>query len=499
MPTRISMVALLVSLITIAIGKPAVANIVPENINPDTLSVISLPWVRSGDSYRSTGNDMKVDADGNIYIAGHFEQWIDFGDGQRLSEGEDLTSADIFVAKYDPLGNLLWVNTAGGYSDDKGLGLAISGNNIFVTGYFSGIAYFGEKPLLTKDRQNLFLANYSRSGELKWLKQADSDGILRGQSIAADRLGNVIVTGNFRETVAFDHLSIRKKMNKNIYMVKFDSLGTAKWLRQATGGNSLITYVYVYDVECDPDNNVIISGEMMGPVKFGNISYKTRSEWYREGALPKREVFIAKYDKKGNLKWLRNTAVESNFGDMHIDSDGNLLLTGFFLGALEGKLKGQANFGKKTIHTHLDLFEDVTEDIYLAKYDKDGQFLWVRSFGGNAQDRGQGVASDPDGNIYVTGFFINRFEIDGHGLESKKYRVEAKDIFVAKFSPEGQVAWINRAGSSKNDQGTAITADNKGNIYVTGHFEGNAAFGKNWVSSKRYANFFLAKYNSVPQ
>jgi Beta-propeller repeat len=294
-------------------------------------------------------------------------------------------------------------------------------------------------------------------------------------------------------------LTISKKMNKNIYLVKMDSLGNAKWLRQASGGNSLITYVYVYDVECDHNDNVIISGEMMGPVRFGKFSYKTRSEWHREGALPKREVFLAKYDHAGNLKWLKNTGVETNFSDMAIDIDNNILLTGYFTGALLGNLKGKAQFGKKVIQTTNDLFNDVTEDIYVAKLDENGVFLWVRYFGGIAQDRGQAVTSDNEGNIYITGFFMNKFTFQGIEMESKKYRVDAKDIFVAKFDKTGQVKWMQRAGSSKSDEGTAIVADNKGNFYVSGNFEGNAAFGKNWVTSRRYSNFFLAKYNSIIQ
>jgi Beta-propeller repeat len=164
-----------------------------------------------------------------------------------------------------------------------------------------------------------------------------------------------------------------------------------------------------------------------------------------------------------------------------------------------GNLKGKAQFGKKVIQTTNDLFNDVTEDIYVAKLDENGVFLWVRYFGGIAQDRGQAVTSDNEGNIYITGFFMNKFTFQGIEMESKKYRVDAKDIFVAKFDKTGQVKWMQRAGSSKSDEGTAIVADNKGNFYVSGNFEGNAAFGKNWVTSRRYSNFFLAKYNSIIQ
>lgn len=469
--------------------------IVPREINPDTVSVLGLPWVQAGDSYRSSGTGLALDDEGNIYVVGHFEQYLDLGRGTIQTQGADMNAADIFLAKYDPQGHLQWIRTAGGQDDDKGLSIAISGDNIYITGYFSGICYFGDSPLLTKDRQNMFIANYSRNGELKWKKQAGSDGILRGTALTADSRGNVYITGNFREWVTFDHLTIRKQMQKNVYLVKMDSTGKVEWLSQASGGNSLITYLYVYGITCDRNDNIILAGEMMGPVRFGNKSHTTQVEYFRDGPLPKREVFFAKYDSRGNLSWMRDVGLEVHFGDVEVDKDNNILLTGHFFGSLEGK-KGEAKLGNKTIKTTFDLFGDNTDDIYLAKYNPDGVMLWGEAFGGIEQNRGQGITSDPEGNIYITGFFTGKINVQGVELQSKKYRVEAKDIFTAKFTPDGNLEWIETAGSSKNDEAKCIMADNSGNIYVTGCFEGNAAFGKNWVTSKRYQNFYLARYTA---
>lgn len=469
----------------------------PSQVNPDTLSVTSLPWVRSGDSYRSSGNEIALDKEGNIYVVGYYEQYLDLGKGQQWAEGEDLNNADIFLAKYDPMGNLQWMRTAGSQQDDKGLGIAVSDDQVFITGYFSGICYFGEEPLLTKDRQNMFLAAYSHKGTLNWVKQAKSDGILRGQAITTDKQGNVYVTGNFREFVSFDNLSLKKQMNQNIYLLKMSPSGEPVWLKQAAGGNSLITYAYVYDIECDQNNDIVMAGEMMGPVRFGSQTYTTRQEWYSDGPLPMREVYLAKWGDNGTLKWFEDIAVEANFADLAIDPDNNILVTGHYLGTLEGNNKGIAKLGGKTITTHYDLFGDCTEDIYLAKYNEKGELIWAEHFGGIDQDRGQGITSDAEGNIYVTGFFTGKMKYKDFSLASKKYRVDAKDVFVAKFTKEGEVEWIEVAGSAKTDEGKCTVAGPNGHIYVSGHFEGNAAFGRNWVTSKRYGTFYLAKYNAI--
>ncbi len=496
---KIPIIGLLFSLLPFSLFAAGPA-LLPGKLPPDTFNVMNLPWVHSAGSYRSVASDIETDEDGNVYVCGYFEQWIDLGQGEIAAEGDEHNSNDIFLAKYDALGNLLWLETAGSKEDDKALSLDLSGDNIYITGYFSHICYFGDQRLLTKDRQNMFLASYSRQGKIKWVIQAESDGILRGQAVAADAYGNAYVTGNFRKSVQFGPYRVSAKMDKNAYLVKFDSLGKVQWLRQFGGGNSLITYLYVYDIECDANNELLVAGEMMGRVRFDHISYTTRSEYLREGALPRREVFMARYNADGEVKWMKSVALEANFGDLHIAADNDILITGYFTGSLDGKKKGRALFGQKVLRTHLDPFGDNSEDIYVARYSPEGSLRWALAFGGEAQDRGRGISSDREGNVYVTGFFTGQMEFGELLIESKKYRADKKDIFTVRINADGSPAWIRRAGSSKEDMGNAIASDPFGNVYVSGTFEGNANFGQNWVSSKMYQNAFIAKYHcSLPE
>ncbi len=344
----------------------------------------------------------------------------------------------------------------------------------------------------------MFLANYSRSGKLKWAIQAKSDGILRGLGVAADAAGNAYVTGNFRKNVGFGPYSISARMDKNAYLVKFDTLGKVQWLRQFGGGNSLITYLYVYDIECDHNNDILVAGEMMGRVQFDHLSYTTRSEYLREGSLPRREVFTAKYGANGSIKWMKSMALEANFGDMAIASDNDIVLTGYFTGSLDGSNKGMAIFDSKKLIGHSDPFGDNTEDIYVARYSPEGRIRWASSYGDEEQDRGRGVACDKDGNVYVTGYFSGKLQFGESLLEAKRYRAPKKDVFIMRINADGSPEWIIRGGSSKDDMGNAVACDLYCNVYVCGIFEGNANFGQNWVSSKMYENAFIAKYHCSP-
>lgn len=455
-------------------------------------------WVKSAPSYRSEGNGIAVDDDGNIYVTGNFEQWINFGGSDMLAAGVDFRKTDIFIAKYNPQGEVEWVEVAGGVNDDGGMGIAVCGNNVYVTGFFSDIATFSDTMLITRDIQNLFIVNFDKEGRLKWAKQAKSDGVLKGQAITTDSEGNVYVTGNFRENMSIDGRKLNKVMDKNIYLAKLDSMGTLQWLKQASGGNSLITYVYVHDIACDKYNNVYIAGEMMGPVRFEYLNYKTKYAYYRDGPLPRGEIFLAKYSKNGKFNWLKETGTECRINDLHIDDSGNFLITGYFKGAVNGNLEGKAKFGTTTIQATANLYGDgYTEDIYLAKYDKDGQFLWVRSTGSPLDDRGLGVGTDSEGFIYLTGYFTSKIKWQGKQLSARKHRVDSPDIFISKFTPNGEIIWLDSAGSKDGDDGRALAIDRDGNVYVTGTFQGEAEFGSHTVSSSRYNNFFLAKYAGI--
>jgi len=204
---------------------------------------------------------------------------------------------------------------------------------------------------------------------------------------------------------------------------------------------------------------------------------------------------MARYNADGQVRWVKSVALEANFGDLHITADNDILITGYFTGSLDGKKKGQALFARKVLRTHFDPFGDNSEDIYVARYTPEGKLRWALAFGGEAQDRGRGISSDREGNVYVTGFFTGEMQFGELLIESKKYRADKKDIFTARINADGSPAWIRRAGSSKDDMGNAIASDPFGNVYVSGTFEGNANFGQNWVSSKMYQNAFIAKYH----
>src|SRR5262245_44936828 len=126
-----------------------------------------------------------------------FQGSANFGSG--VLNQTTLVSAgptDMFVAKYDSNGMLLWAKRAGGISSDVGQGIAVDGSgNSYVTGIFQGSATFGsgelnQTTLVSAGPTDIFVAKYDSNGMLLWAKRDVGRGRCRGRGIAVDGSGN---------------------------------------------------------------------------------------------------------------------------------------------------------------------------------------------------------------------------------------------------------------------------------------------------------------------
>jgi hypothetical protein len=131
-------------------------------------------------------------------------------------------------------------------------------------------------------------------------------------------------------------------------------------------------------------------------------------------------------------------------------------------------------------------------DIFLAKYDASGAFQWAKSAGGTGSDVGSGIAIDGSNNIYVVGSYAGSATFGTHNKTS----AGLSDIFLAKYDTNGTAVWVESAGGTNDDYGQAIALDASGKIHITGHFKGSADFGSiNKIANASYFDIFVAKYD----
>jgi len=355
-------------------------------------------WAKqAGGADYDEGKSIAVDANGNCYITGSFRGSATFGTTTLTSSSWD----DIFVAKLDNNGNWLWVKQAGGwYYDDYGFGIAVDANgNSYVTG---------------SSDWDIFVAKLDSNGYWFWTKQAGGTGTDMGFGIAVDANGNSYVTGNFTGSATFGTTTLTSSGDYDIFVAQLDSFGNWLWAKKAGGTN----YDWCNSIAVDTNGNSYVTGDFRGSATFGSTILTSDSDNYEE-------ILIAKLDSNGNWLWAKQAGGIGNdegYG-ITVDANGNSYITGCFYSS-------SATFGNTT------LTSSGYNNIFVAKLDSNGNWLWAKQAGGAIDDCGYDIALDANGNSYVTGFFMESANFGTSTLTSSGDR----DIFVAKLGEVNSIS-----------------------------------------------------------
>jgi hypothetical protein len=399
-----------------------------------------------------TGDDcttgITTDAIGNVYVVGNF-------DSPTLTLGSTtLNNAgnwDVFLAKYDAAGNVLWAVGAGGTSRDECYGIVIDANdNVYIHGWFGSPSItFGATILLNTDfaGSEIFLVKYNSAGTVLWAKKQGGTGVDKGHDIAVDASGNVYATGFFQSsTITFGSTTLTNAgpmYTKDMYIVKYDSSGNAIWAKKAGGSQD----DEGWSIAVDGSGNAFVCGQFTSPsLAFGSNILMNAGQY---------DLFIAKYDAAGNLQWGRGAGGIDFDVTLSVttDANGNAYMTGWYT-------NDTITFGS------IPLLNMGGEDIFLVKYTGTGNVAWAKRAGGVSYDEGRSIIADVDGNTYITGSF------DGPSITFDTITLSSTNmnIFVVQYDSAGTALWAKNAGGAGLSQGFGICTDTDSNIYVTGYY-----------------------------
>lgn len=423
-------------------------------------------WVcKGGGSLYDSGCAIAVDSNNNLYAAGFFEGSAVFGNTSLNVYGNG--GYDIFIAKYDSSGNLIWVKQAGSDDYDESASITTDNlDNVYVTGYFKGTAAFGGSSLTSYGERDIFINKYDSSGNLIWVKQAGSSGDDEGSSITTDNANNVLITGSFVGIAAFENTAMISNGGSDIFIAKYDSSGNLLWVKQA-GSPS---FDRGYSITTDNSDNVYVTGYFKGKAGFGGTSITTYGD---------RDVFVAKYDSSGNLIWIKQGGGSYwDYGySLTTDNTNNVYVTGFFF--------------ESAVFEGTSLTSSGHNDVFIAKYDSSGNLIWIKQAGGTSYDRGKSIIADNSGNIYLTGHFKTNTTFENTSFTA----YGQYDIFIARYDSNGNLIWVKQAGGDDYDEGCSITLGNDNSIYVTGAFScyNEAARFDSISLTSEYFDFFVGK------
>ncbi|MGC4039614.1 MAG: T9SS type A sorting domain-containing protein [Flavobacterium sp.] len=453
-----------------------------------------------------------TDTEGNFYMTGLFHGTVDFdpdaGSFPLVYQGGTLNDtdgeSDVFIAKYNPNGELIWAKrliepTFTGMNEERGSSIIIDdNNNLFLSGF--------------TNTRGFFVSKWSNDGNEIWTRYFD-DAEANGVTTFAIRKkdSSVLISGIFAGTVDFDpsvQINELTAFNNDGFLLSLSENGNFEWVKQfrCNGG------VIMTGLEVDSANNIFLSGVFLGTVDLNpdpNVNAFITSQSVSTGAIS--SAFIAKYNSNGELLWnrhLRGTASTDFFMTfIKKDSNDNIIVTGSF--------KGIASF----LSTPTTLNTGNFYASFLAKYDTTGSLLWANLFGTPTATQTTffpssfcaNVILDSCNNIYVSGEFQGNCDFNpaaGENIESALTNLIG--AFAAAYSPDGNYLWSMNIGGPGNvtfvefNGYLPIALDNNNDLIFTGTFRQQLDFDpstsiKTLTSSSSNPNIagvFMAKYDN---
>ncbi|KPK77737.1 MAG: hypothetical protein AMJ79_02260 [Phycisphaerae bacterium SM23_30] len=361
--------------------------------------------------------------------------------------------------KYD------WTHTMGSWDSDTGYDVAVdSSGNVLVTGEFKDSVEFNrphdKDPYASNGGTDIFVTKFNADGSYGWTTTWGGSGFDGGYGVATDSMGNVFVTGYFRDTVDFDpsadddiHAS---KGDQDIFVTKLKADGSYAWTR--TFGSS--GYDAGNGVATDSAGNVFITGYFVGTVDFNFSAGKTDYHSSRG----ERDVFIVKLNADGSYGWSETFGGSGYDGgySIAVDSEDRILVAGGFMNTVDFGTGYYTSNGQT--------------DIFVTKMDGDRGHIWTRTIGGEDLDNSYGVAVDAAGNVFATGYFAGPVDFDPTDGTDNHYSNGGRDIFVSKLNADGSYEWTATFGSDVNDTSYGVAVNSQGDVFSTGLFYGEIDF-----------------------
>jgi hypothetical protein len=484
--------------------------------------------VQSGGETREKGNKVATDALNNYFVTGYFETSMSFSGSSTIT----LNSAgnyDIFLAKYNTSGQALWAFSLGTATEDIGQAVATdAAGNVYLAGYYTAAidldpgAGVATHPFA--GIEDFFIAKYDGNGNYIWSKSYNGTDIEAVKGITVDGSGNVIAIGAFKNTVDFNPggtADLRTSAgNYDIFILKLDPSGNMIFANTFGASSSDAAE----SVSIDLNDNIVVAGYFRNTIDADPGAGTTPLT-----SAGSSDVFLAKYNSTGDLLWAGSIGNVDGDGTkaMTVDSAGDIILTTYFSNILDADFTtGTANInsaGDRDIsiikYSSVGLFQwakkiggadddrcygvtsdhlgniyltgyfnatadfnpdaaivNITstgyKDIFVAKYDVAGSYVWAFKLGGDDHDEGFDLVLDSYENLVVTGYFYRTSDFDPGASNFNLTSFGplppvsvSDDVFLAKYSSSPLVASVNTVSPTcYNGNNGSATVDISGGI-----------------------------------
>ena len=417
---------------TVATGTLLATTVVAAEARP------SVYWTdqigTSGDD-RATG--VATARNGDVYVYGDTE-------GAMQTGFTPLGNRDVYLARYNKYGDLLWVRQFGTAGDEVPMQRIVvtSAGDVIIGGATNG-AWTG---YTNAGGYDAFVAKVSKTGVLKWVRQSGSAGYDAVVGAAAASSGDlyfsVQTNGVFPSGTTVANTS---GGGYDAVLAKFDRNGRLKWAKQLGGPGDETTW----DVAVSRRNEVYLAGTTFGdiddtgPISLGGVS----------------DGFIARYDAKGNQTWLKTFggAEDDEIWGVAVNRAGEVYAAGDTTGS-------RGTVGPEASRTNQGQY-----DSWIVKMDKLGTVAWESQHGTAGNDYAWSPVIAKNGKLLVGG--------GTQGSLTPNANLGGWDTYVASVSTDGVTTTIRQFSTAEDDYngsyGTPIALGTGSSIVLAGLTSGS--------------------------
>ncbi len=411
---------------------------------------------------------MDIGPDGRIHLAGDFNGSIDFGGEPLNSQGE----YDIFLAALDSDFDHIWSRSFGDFGNDKLRDMVIDneGNVIIVGDFFYNID-LGGGVLSSAGDKDIFIAKYNANGHHLWSARFGDSFYQSAQCVTVDDEGRIYLSGPFLGILNLGGDDLQYLDDQELFLACLDSDGNHLWSKMFWG----LGEPWVHDLHISGDYDLAMAGSFEG--------YMVVDGEYliSQGDL---DAYLMLFDP-GTGDMTRAEPYGST-GDQAVRSVTRSASGELFLG---GDFEDMLVLGDDSHYSQ------GSYDLFLAKLDNAGDFLWSRSDGNSFLQQAEEVSVGPYGDIAFTGMAAGNMDFGG-GLI---YADSGANAFLATFGPGGEhrTSWLY--GFSSEQRGVDLSWDSEGRLHWGAWFFGGMdLFDCGTVNSFGNADISLVRFQRDP-
>jgi hypothetical protein len=427
-----------------------------------------------------------VNGNNDIFISGSYmSSTLNFyNKGDVVSVKKSLTNStasttDIFVAKYNNIGNVVWVTRIGGALNDNAIIFPNNGgpvsvrtedmtDNVIISGSYnsSTLSFYNSNATnsnvsLTNTNANtsIFIAKYDPDGMFIWARRIDGGFNDVSTSINLDTLNNIIISGVYYSNPLnfYDQSNNIVKFIPNTnnlsgaqgdsFIAKYNSNGNCLWVARI-GNITQSSTEYAASTSIDSSNNIYVTGfGNIGPILFFDASNNVTAVSSLPGTSTNNDGFVVKYNPSGGFVWAARIAGSTNDVGLlvSVDSLNNVIIGVLFNSATLTLFNTGGSTAAKTITREVGLSGF---GICLAKYNSNGTILWATRIQGVHTSVGCDMLTlDPSNNIIIGGSLTStatRFYNADSNTFTNLTTSSGTFGFIAKYNENGIYQWATK-------------------------------------------------------